>query len=148
MDRENDLGKLWRHPYRASFGACDLGPLVAPPEIKMELKRHEARDYDPEGETETARIVESVALVKLAMGDVSAALDLASGFSVGDDVLAPERCGALILAPAGGAPGKVLTFPNACLLPDLEYAPKRDNHAATLSFRARPDSSGALFTFI
>jgi len=148
MERESDLSKLRRHPYRASFGGSDLGPLLAPPEIRMEFKRHEAREYDQNGETETARIVESSALVKLAMGDVAAALDLAVGFSVGDDVLAPERCGPLVLAPAGDAPGKTLTFPNACPLPDIEYAPKRDNHVATLSFRARPDSSGALFTFI
>ena len=40
-----------------------------------------------------------------------------------------------------------LAFAAACLLPELSYSPKAENHSAKLVFRARPDGTGALFTF-
>ena len=147
----SELAKLKRHDYRVSFDGSDLGPLVGEPGIAIRCKRFENRAFDPatSGDvgTEHATIVDATATVTVSTGDISGALALLAGFAVGDDVLAAAKCHALVFAPPAGSGEKALTFPNACLLPELEYLPKSRNHAAKLAFLARPNASGTLFTF-
>ena len=147
----SELAKLKRHDYRVSFAGSDLGPLLGEPAIAIRCKRFADRAFDPsvngDPGTEHATIVDAAATVSVSTGDISGALALLAGFAVGDDVLAPERCHALVFAPPAGSGEKVLTFPNACLLPELEYSPKAGNHAAKLAFLARPTVSGTLFSF-
>ena len=147
----SELAELKRHDYRISFDGSDLGPLLGEPEIAIHCKRFEKRSFDPSASSapgvEHATIVDATATVTVTTGDISGALALLAGFSVGDDVLAAAKCHALVFAPPAGSGEKVLAFPNACLLPELEYAPKSSNHAAKLTFQARPTVSGTLFTF-
>lgn len=148
MDGSSERSKFKRHPYFASFGGTALGPLTAEPEIRIGDTLHEVRDYGPDGsDTEAIRIVAGAAELKLRTADIATALELAAAFAVGDDVLAPERGARLVLAPPENSGERTLVFPRAFLLPQLEYAPKQDNHFAVLDFIARPDDSGVLFTF-
>ena len=130
----SELAKLKRHDYRVSFDGSDLGPLLGEPGIAIHCKRFADRTFDPEttGDvgTEHATIVDAAATVTVTTGDIAGALALLAGFSVGDDVLAPARSHALVFTPPAGSGEKVLTFPDACLLPELEYLPKSRNHAA------------------
>ena len=143
-----DLGKFKRHPYDVSFGGTALGPLTAEPAIKIVGRRFEGRNYEDGGaEAETAVIVAAEAELKVSAADAAAALGLIATFSVGDDVLAESRSGRLVFSPPEDSGERTLVFPRAFLLPDLEYAPKPENHSAVLNFVARPDSSGVLFTF-
>ena len=143
-----DLSKLKRHPYRVSFGSRDLGVLAEIPEIRIAHRCRDWRLYDDAGGDEAAsEVVETNALVTVASCDVATALELVSAFAVGDDVLSPAKARALVLTPPEGSGEKTLSFPNAALLPELEYLPRRDNHRAKLTFRARPDDNGTLFTF-
>ena len=144
----DDLSKLKRHPYRVSFGSRDLGILAGIPEIRIAHRRHECRLYDGDGGDEAAaEIIETSAVITVASCDIATALELVAAFAVGDDVLAPGRTAALTLAPPEQSGEKTLRFPRTVLLPELEYAPRRDNHLAKLTFRARPDDNGTLFTF-
>ena len=147
----SELAKLKRHDYRVSFDGNDLGPLLGGPGVAIRCRCFENRSFDPETSgdpgSEHATIVDATATVSVTTGDISGALALLAGFAVGDDVLATARCRALVFAPPAGSGEKVLTFPNACLLPELEYSPKAGNHAAKLAFRARPNASGTLFSF-
>ena len=147
----SDLTKLKRHNYSVSFDGRGLGPLVGEPEISIVCRRFEDRSFDPAtaGDPGAGRavIVEAAAEVTIRTGDIGAALELLAGFSVGDDVYAPSRHHALVLAPPPGSGEKTLAFAAACLLPELSYSPKAENHSAKLVFRARPDGTGALFTF-
>ena len=146
-----DLAKFKRHRYQVSFDDRDLGPLVGEPEISIVCKRFEERSFDPAvtGDPGAARevIVDAVASVTVRIGDIAGALALLAEFSVGDDILAAAKCHALVLAPPENSGERTLAFANACLLPELEYSPKTENHSARLVFRARPNASGALFTF-
>ena len=143
-----DLSKLKRHPYRVSFGGRDLGILAEIPEIRITHRCRDWRLYDDDGGDEAAsEVVETNAAVTIASCDIATALELVAAFAVGDDVLAPERAGALVLSPPQGSGEKTLRFANAALLPELEYQPRRDDHRAKLTFRARPDDNGTLFTF-
>ena len=147
----SELAKFKRHDYRVSFNGSDLGPLLGEPEIAIHCRRFENRSFDPATScdvgTDRATIVDATATVTVTTGDISGALALLAGFAVGDDVLAPAKCHALVFTPPAGSGEKVLTFPNACLLPELKYFPKAQNHAAKLAFQARPNVSGTLFTF-
>ena len=147
----SELAKLKRHDYRVSFAGSDLGPLVGEPGIAIRCRCFENRSFDPSANgapgVEHATIVDATATVTVTTGDIAGALTLLAGFSVGDDVLAAAKCHALVFAPPAGSGEKVLTFPNACLLPELEYFPRAQNHAAKLTFLARPNGSGTLFTF-
>lgn len=148
MTNRTDLDKFKRHPYNAAFRGAELGPLIRPPEIRIESRRHEARNYGDDGsDAESAVIAASGATLTVNTADAAAALALISEFSVGDDVLAKSRSGQLVFSPPEDSGERVLTFPNAFLLPDLEYAPNASGHSARLTFVARPDASGALFTF-
>ena len=146
-----DLAKLKRHRYHVSFNGRDLGPLVGEPEIAIRCKRLETRSFDPaasgDAGTGHATVTDALAAVTVATGDIGGALELLADFSVGDDILAAARRHALVFTPPEDSGEKVLAFGSAWLLPELEYAPKAENHAATLHFQARPDASGALFTF-
>ena len=143
-----DLNKLKRHPYRVSFGGRDLGILAEIPEIRITHRCRDGRLYDDAGGDEAAsEVIETSAFVTVASCDVATALELVSAFAVGDDVLAPDRARALVLSPPEASGEKTLRFANAALLPELEYLPRRDNHRAKLTFRARPDDNGTLFTF-
>ena len=148
MNEFNERSKFKRHPYSVSFDGTALGPLTAEPEIKIADTLDEVRDYGPDGsDKETIRIVAAAAELKLRIADIATALELAAAFTVGDDVLAPERGARLVLSPPENSGERTLVFPRAFLLPHLEYAPKLDNHFAVLDFTARPDDSGVLFTF-
>lgn len=146
-----DLTKLKRHRYSISFDGRDLGPLIGEPEIVIRCKRLENRSFDPSASgdagTGHATVTDALATVTVATGNIGGALELLADFSVGDDILAAARRHALVFIPPQGIGEKFLTFGNAWLLPELEYAPKAENHAATLHFQARPDASGTLFTF-
>ena len=143
-----DLSKLKRHPYRVSFGGRDLGILAEIPEIRISHRCRDWRLYDRDGGDEAAsEVVETGATVTVASCDIATALELISSFAVGDDVLAPNKARALVLAPPEASGEKTLSFPTAALLPELEYLPRRDDHRAKLTFRARPDGNGTLFTF-
>ena len=136
------------HPYRVSFGGRNLGILAEIPEIRIEHRCRELHLYDGEGgDDEAAEIMDTRATVAVNSCDIATALDLISSFAAGDDVLENTRCQALVLAPPTDCDEKTLCFPRATLLPQLEYSPRADNHRAKLFFRARPDSSGTLFTF-
>lgn len=137
-----------RHPYRVSFGGRDLGILAEAPEIEVIRRCRELRLYDEAGnEEEAAEIVDARATVAVTSCDIATALELVAEFAVGDNVLADDRCCELALAPPEGSGERTLSFPRAALLPDLEYAPSAENHRAKLTFRARPDSGGTLFSF-
>ena len=137
-----------RHPYRVSFGGRDLGILAEIPEIKVSRRCREMFLYDETGaEEEAAEIVDARATVTVTSCDIATALELTAEFAVGDNVLADERCGELALTPPEESGERTLTFPRAALLPDLEYVPSAENHRAKLTFRARPDDSGTLFSF-
>ncbi|MBQ6352160.1 MAG: hypothetical protein IJJ28_02695 [Lentisphaeria bacterium] len=136
------------HCYRVSFGGRDLGILAEIPAIRVEHRCRELRLYDRDGSGEdTAEIMDSRAEITICSCDVATALELLAAFAPGDDVLAESRCRALVFSPPAGVPEKTLRFPRASLLPRLEYSPRFDNHRATLTFRARPDRGGTLFTF-
>ena len=147
----SELAKLKRHDYRVSFAGSDLGPLLGEPGIAIRCRRFENRAFDPSANgdvgTEHATIVDATATVTVTTGDIAGALALLAEFSVGDDILAAAKCHALVLAPPENSGERTLAFANACLLPELEYSPKTENHSARLVFRARPNASGALFTF-
>ena len=149
MSNSTDLNKFKRHPYSVSFGGTGLGPLTEEPAIRISRPRFAARSYGDDGsETESAVITKSEATLTVRLADAEAALALVSGFAVGDDVLAPSRGGALVFAPPEGSGERTLTFPNAFPLPDLDHAKDGSGyHSAKLSFIARPDASGVLFTF-
>jgi hypothetical protein len=137
-----------RYPYRVSFNGCDLGILAGMPAIRVSRRCREMRLYDDAGgDEEAAEIVDARATVEVTSCDIATALGLVAAFSVGDNVLADERCGELVLAPPAESGGGTLCFPRAALLPDLEYEPRSDNHRAKLTFRARPDENGTLFSF-
>lgn len=146
-----ELAKFKRHRYQVSFNGYALGPLVGEPEISIVCRRFEERSFDPAvtGDPGAARevIVDAVATVTIRTGDIAGALTLLAEFSVGDDVLAAAKRHALVLAPPENSGEKTLAFAGACLLPELEYSPKPENHTAKLVFQARPDASGTLFTF-
>jgi len=147
MPEPNTMLKI--HPYRVSFGGRELGILAMIPEIKME---HRCRDlwlYDPDGGNgnESAEILDARAMITVCSCDVITALELLADFSPGDDVLAETRCRPLVLAPPEGSGEKTLRFPRAVLLPKMDYSPRLDRHRVTLTFRARPDRGGTLFTF-
>ena len=145
---EEDLSVLKVHPYRVSFGDRDLGILAEIPEIRIVHRCREWRVCDRAGGDEAAsEIVDSMAEIAVKSCDVATALELVSAFATGDDVLALERAAELVLSPPEGSGEKTLRFPRAALLPELEYSPRRDNHRAKLTFRARPDDNGTLFTF-
>lgn len=147
----DELSKLKRHRYRVSFNGDDLGPLVGEPAISIHCKRFADRSFDPatagDPGSEHATIVDALATICVDTGDISGALALLAEFSVGDDVLDPGAGHALVFTPPEGSGEKVLAFANAWLLPELEYLPKAQNHAAKLRFQARPDGSGRLFSF-
>lgn len=137
-----------RHPYRVSFGGRDLGILAEIPAIRVTRRCREMLLYDEAGaEEEAAEIVDARATVTVTSCDVATALELAAEFAVGDNVLAEARCDELTLAPPEDSGERTLRFPRAALLPDLEYEPSAENHRARLTFRARPDGSGVLFSF-
>ena len=146
-----ELAEFKRHRYQVSFNDRDLGPLVGEPEISIACRRFGELSFDPAvtGDPGTARevIVDAVATVTVRTGDIAGALALLAEFSVGDDVFAAARRHALVLAPPENSGERILAFANACLLPELEYSPKAENHSVRLVFRARPNASGALFTF-
>lgn len=143
-----DLEKIKLHPYRVSFGERDLGILAEIPEIRIEHRRRDWRLYDREGGDEAAsEIVDAAAEITVSCCDIATALELISGFAVGDDVLDAANFRELALAPPAGSGEKTLRFARAVLLPDLEYSPRRDNHRAKMTFRALPDAVGRLFTF-
>ena len=143
-----DLEKLKRHPYRVSFGDRDLGILAEIPEIRITHRCRDWRIYDRGGGDEAAsEIVDTAAAVTVCCCDIATALELVSAFSVGDDVLDESRARELVLAPPAGSGEKTLRFPRAVLLPELEYSPRRDDHRTKITFRARPDGNGTLFTF-
>ena len=143
-----DLEKIKLHPYRVSFGGRDLGILAEIPEIRIAHRCRDWRLYDNAGGDEAAsEIIDAAATVTVSCCDIATALGLVAAFSVGDNVLADERCGELVLAPPAESGGGTLCFPRAALLPDLEYEPRSDNHRAKLTFRARPDENGTLFSF-
>ena len=131
-----------------SFGSRDLGILAEIPEIRIAHRCRDWRLYDDDGGDEAAsEVVETSARIAFSCCDIATALELVSAFAVGDDVLAPGKAHALVLSPPPESGEKTLRFPNAALLPELEYLPRRDNHRAKLTFRARPDDNGTLFTF-
>ena len=143
-----DLSVLKLHPYRVSFGGVSLGILAGIPEIRIAHRCRDWRRCDRGGGDEAAsEIVESGAVVTVVCCDIATALELVSSFATGDDVLAAERARELVLSPPERSGEKTLRFPRAALLPELEYSPRRDNHRAKLTFRARPDDNGTLFTF-
>lgn len=144
----NELEQLKRHPYRVAFGSRDLGMLAELPAIRIIHRCRDWRLYDRDGGDEAAsEIVDASALVSVASCDVATALELIASFAVGDDVLAAARSRELVLSPPGQSGEKTLRFPRTVLLPELEYAPRPDNHRAKLTFRALPDDRGTLFTF-
>jgi len=144
----DDLDKLKRHPYRVSFGGRDLGLLSGIPEIRITHRCHDCRLYDGFGGDEAAsEIVETSASVTICSCDIATALELVAAFSVGDDVLDSGRTRELRLTPPEASGEKTLSFPRTVLLPELEYSPRQDNHLAKITFRARPDDNGTLFTF-
>ena len=149
MASSSDLEKFKRHPYSVSFGGVGLGPLTDEPAISISRKRLAARNYGDDGsEKDSEVITKSEATLTVRTADVEAALALVSGFSVGDDVLDAARGGALAFVPPEGSGERTLTFPNAFPLPDLDYVKNNSGyHSAKLSFIARPDASGLLFTF-
>ena len=137
-----------RHPYRVSFGGRNLGILAEVPAIRVSRRCREMLLYDDAGaEEEAAEIVDARATVTVTSCDVATALELVAAFAVGDNVLADESCRELVLAPPEESGERILRFPRASLLPDLEYDPQLANHRAKLTFRARPDGSGMLFSF-
>ena len=143
-----ELNQVKRHPYRVAFGSRDLGILAEMPEIRIVHRRHDWRLYDREGGDEAAsEIVETSATVTFASCDIATALELVASFAVGDDVLDTGRARELRLSPPAESGEKTLSFPRAVLLPELEYTPKSDRHRAKLTFRARPDDNGTLYTF-
>ena len=143
-----NLNQLKRHPYHVSFGNRGLGILAGIPEIRITHRCHDCRLYDRDGGDEAAsEIVDTAAVVTISSCDIATALELVAAFSVGDDVLSVDRTRDLVLAPPESSGEKTLRFPRTVLLPLLEYAPRQDNHLAKLTFRARPDDNGTLFTF-
>ena len=145
---QQDLSVLKLHPYHVSFGGTDLGILAEIPEIRISHRCRDWRVCDRDGgDTPASEIVESSAAVTVASCDIATALELVAVFAVGDDVLDPAFSRELVLSPPEGSGEKTLRFPRAALLPELEYSPRRDNPRAKLTFRARPDDHGTLFTF-
>ena len=102
-----ELTKLKRHRYRISFNGGDLGPLIGEPEIAIHCKRFENRSFDPatggDSGTAHATIVDALATISVATGDISGALTLLAEFAVGDDVLDPDAGHALVFTPPEGS---------------------------------------------
>ena len=105
--------------------------------------------YENGGNEEVSKtIIRSSAKITIRTKNIEKALSLVSGFAGGSDVAADRK--PLSFTPiTENQNEKVLTFPAAVLLPDLEYDPAMgEDHVATLTFTAYPDENGKLFTYL
>ena len=149
MEQSYNTAFIKRHPYLAAFDGVILGPLAESPRIESDIKVYDSMIYENGGNEEVSKtIIRSSAKITIRTKNIETALELAGSFARGGDVAAERK--ALSFTPiTENADEKVLTFPAAVLLPDLEYVPTMGgDHIATLTFAAYPDENGKLFTYL
>lgn len=152
MTDSRNLSLIRRCHYNASFGGVELGPMTAFPLFHIEGRTVEATLCRETAETpaETALLVSRKAILTLTLGDISAALELAAGPVIGDDLYAPERRKVLDIIPATGDPAaKIWRFPAACLLAGVSYRPESGrDHGVEVQFAAFPGPGGELYQLV
>lgn len=144
-----DTTVIKRHAYVASFGETVIAPLASAPRIETNRKIVESTIYENGGsEAVASHLVQDCATVTLETKDITTALALLSDFSLGEDIMAPERKKTLTFTPIAEGE-KTLIFPAAYLQPDASYIPSMgQDHVAKLVFKAFADSENSkLFTF-
>ena len=149
METNYSLDSIKRHPYLAAFDGEILGPLADAPRIESDTKVYDSMIYETGGSEEVSKtIIRSAAKITIRTKNIDTALALAGELKKGGDVAAGRKV--LSFTPiTENADEKVLTFPAAVLLPDLEYVPTMGgDHIATLTFMAYPDENGKLFTYV
>lgn len=151
METTYDITLIKQHPYLAAYNGEVLGPLAEAPRIESETKVYDSMIYENGGNEEVSkRIVRNSARITIHTKNIDKALSMISEFANGTDIANSDRRKALSFTPiTEGENEKVLTFPAAVLLPDLEYVPTMGgDHVARLTFVAYPGSDGKLFTYL
>ena len=149
MEQTYSIAPIKRHPYLAAFDGEVLGPLAEAPRIESDIKVYDSMIYENGGNEDVSKtIIRSAAKITIRTKNIETALALAGALTKGGDVAAQRKV--LSFTPiTENADEKVLTFPAAVLLPDLEYVPTMGgDHIATLTFMAYPDENGKLFTYV
>ena len=146
-----DITRIKQHPYLAAYDGQVLGPLAEAPRIVTDNKVYDSLIYENGGEEEVSKtIIRSSAKITIRTKNIDCALALAGNFTKGSDVASADSRKILSFTPiTANENEKVLTFPAAVLLPDIEYIPTMGgDHVASLTFAAYPDADGKLFTFV
>jgi hypothetical protein len=149
METNYSLDSIKRHPYLAAFDGEILGPLADAPRIESDTKVYDSMIYETGGSEEVSKtIIRSSAKITIRTKNIDAALTLVSNFAQGSNVMAERKV--LSFTPiTENENEKVLTFPSAVLLPEIEYTPTMGgDHIAVLTLAAYPDSNGKLFTYV
>lgn len=139
-----------RHTFIASFGDRVIAPLAAAPRIETQRKTVESVIYENGGaEAVAAHLVRDDAIITLETKDINTALELMSDFTLGENIMAPQRRKALSFTPLAEGE-KTLVFPAAYLLPEASYTPTMGNdHVAKLVFKAvASDDDKKLFQLV
>lgn len=148
METSYDITQIKQYPYLAAFNGTVLGPLADAPKIESDNKMYDSIIYENGGAEEVSKtLIRSSAKITIRTKNIDAALDMVSTFAKGNNIAKDRK--ALSFTPiTSGESGRVLTFPAAVLLPDIEYIPTMGgDHVATLTFTAYPDENGQLFTY-
>ncbi|MBR7103341.1 MAG: hypothetical protein IKC65_00175 [Lentisphaeria bacterium] len=145
-----DISRIKQHPYLAAYDGEILGPLAAAPQIETDTKCLDSLIYENGGAEEVSKtLTRNTAKITIKTKNIDTALSFAAKFSRGTDISAADKRKVLSFTPiTESSTEKVLTFPAAVLLPDIQYIPAMGaDHVATLTFMAYPDADGKLFTF-
>lgn len=148
METNYNITQIKQHPYLAAFDGTVLGPLADAPKIESDHKVYDSMIYENGGAEEVSKtIIRSSAKITIRTKNIDAALEMVSRFERGSNI-AKERKALSFTPITENESEKILTFPAAVLLPDIEYIPTMGgDHVATLTFTAYPDENGQLFTY-
>lgn len=151
MSKNYDITLIKQHPYLAAYNGEVLGPLADAPRIESDVKVYDSMIYENGGNEEVSKtIVRNSARITIHTKNIDKALSLIGELGNGINITGESSRKALSFTPiTESETEKVLTFPAAVLLPDLEYVPTMGgDHVARLTFMAYPDSNGKLFTYL
>ena len=145
----NTTSPICRCSCTATYHQTLLSPLAGAPEIAVTGGRLASRLRDENGSAgrELCFYTAAEAKITLRSRSIDTALELLSGFVVGEDLCAAARRHELVFAPGElGSGHRSLVFPAACLLPEFLYLPHAErDHEIELTFLAFPDANGRIF---
>ena len=137
MAANQELSAIKRHTLSARFGNTLIAPLASAPRIEFNRKTVDSLICENKNvEKITSYLVRDSALITLETKDIITALELMSSFTLGENIISPERERSLSFAP-GAEKEKTLIFPAAYLLPESTYIPSPGkDHLVKLVFKA------------